>query len=380
MTAGRRDGTTSVAVVTSVHPLDREALVAAVETNGPPLVTVRHEIARAHHEAAIHRVVRFDGRELDRRIDIDLDCCLSCQVREDVLGVVDEVRGRAPILVVVPAGIEVGSIAAELDRLDGVALDVVATVVDPSRVEADLTQLADLPHWGGDGADATVGFELARQLRHCDVVLRPSASRRQAALLRALSGPSAQVTSSMPWWIGAGVHDPGALRRRRWPGAPTPTVDLDDDGVHARTWSARRPFHPRRLAELIGDRVLDDALHVSGHCWVATRRATVLSVEALGGRIVLGVEGVWQEALGPHDAEVLDIDDWHPYYGDRNQQVRVVTADAPCGPVVDALDDALVTDAELALGAGGWAAWHDPFDEWLSDEVELVDRHRQRRR
>ncbi|MFJ3921489.1 GTP-binding protein [Streptomyces sp. NPDC090022] len=82
-------------------------------------------------------------------------------------------------------------------------------------------------------------------------------------------------------------------------------------------WHARRPLHPGRLAEALGD-VMFGVLRSRGHLWLADRPDTVIN---------------WRSAGPGIDAE----------------------------RITGALDAALVTDAELSLGRASWSGWTAPL-------------------
>ncbi|MDN5747591.1 MAG: hypothetical protein L0H64_03585 [Pseudonocardia sp.] len=57
----------------------------------------------------------------------------------------------------------------------------------------------------------------------------------------------------------------------------------------------------------------------------------------------------------------------HPRFGDRAQDVVVLTHDADPDEIDAHLREALLTDLELAAGEGAWRALPDPFDRWHID-------------
>jgi hypothetical protein len=52
---------------------------------------------------------------------------------------------------------------------------------------------------------------------------------------------------------------------------------------------------------------------------------------------------------------------WDPYYGDRAQDLAILTHEGNPDEITAALRTALLTDRELAPGWQTWRGWPDPF-------------------
>lgn len=57
---------------------------------------------------------------------------------------------------------------------------------------------------------------------------------------------------------------------------------------------------------------------------------------------------------------------WDPRHGDRHTAMSVLVYDAHCGEILDALNGALFTDAELGFPQD-WSGYADPFGDWHED-------------
>jgi hypothetical protein len=76
--------------------------------------------------------------------------------------------------------------------------------------------------------------------------------------------------------------------------------------------------------------------------------------------------------ISPPDASELPGDDqrhalfelWHPYYGDRRQELVMIGVDLPESDVRAALDACLLTHDEMVRGPIAWQSFPDPFPLW----------------
>ncbi|SDN40162.1 GTPase, G3E family [Allokutzneria albata] len=147
-----------------------------------------------------------------------------------------------------------------------------------------------------------------------------------------------------------------------------------DCGISVVLFDERRPFHPARLHDAL-DVLLDGVVRTRGRIWVASQPDAALWVESAGGGLRVADAGPWlatREDWSEVDSERVAMASlrWDPYYGDREQQLVVITHLASPEEITAALHDALLTDSELAEGADVWRTYEDPFGEWHTDPCE----------
>jgi G3E family GTPase len=122
------------------------------------------------------------------------------------------------------------------------------------------------------------------------------------------------------------------------------------------------------------DVVLDGVVRTRGRLWLASQPDVALWLESAGGGLNVGNLGPWLAAVDdwsevPAERQVAASAVWDPYYGDRSQELVVITRSASPEEITAALREALVTDEELALIDE--LEFVDPFAEWHDEMEEL---------
>ncbi|GEL22052.1 hypothetical protein PSU4_10060 [Pseudonocardia sulfidoxydans NBRC 16205] len=236
-----------------------------------------------------------------------------------------------------------------------------------AQVVTGQAEFADLLVLGGTAP----GWTLART--HAALARLTPAARR-ATLAAVTADPDLLGLRDLPAEARRGraedVHAP-LLR-----GAPP----LEEDcGLALHVFSARRPFHPERLHEAV-DVLLDGVVRTRGRVWLATRPSDVLWLESAGGGLRIGHAGSWLAGTGPDVWEAADprrvalaAAGWDDRFGDRSQDVVVLSDGARPETIDAALHAALLTDDELAAGPVAWAELPDPFGRWHVDPCEPGD-------
>ncbi|ELZ44305.1 cobalamin synthesis protein P47K [Halorubrum coriense DSM 10284] len=150
-------------------------------------------------------------------------------------------------------------------------------------------------------------------------------------------------------------------------------------GVDSFTYRRRRPFHPDRIAAVLRD-LPPDVVRSKGTLWVAGtdqrqqvgQAARSVRVTALGPWIA-GLPSVERDMLRSNRPNL----DWDAERGDRLTEYVVIGTRVDEDALASRLDDALVTDAEVAElgdpGIGDDPADADPapFPTEQGDEVAL---------
>ncbi|MCE6998257.1 GTP-binding protein [Saccharothrix sp. S26] len=349
----------------------------------------RHDVAEEVWRAWPRSVlVRHDLRDLAdgvvrRWVDGELTVlelahgCVSCTLRLDLLPLLERLGGR--VVVHLDPALEPEAVCFALRQVD-VRVEAVVTAVDRATWLADATgdeALRDRGLGAAEGDERTVAQVVVGQAEFADAIvltgegadptldavldrLNPLAPRRHRD---ALDVP--ELLAAIPEGARRGRFDDGfgALLHGQPPLEPA-------HGAAVVHFTERRPFHPMRLHRAI-DVLLDGVVRTRGRVWVASQPDVALWLESAGGGLNVGNLGPWPAAVEDRSAVPAERRAlaWHPDYGDRSQELVVITASADPAEITAALRAALVTDEELALADE--LEFVDPFAEWHDEMEEL---------
>ncbi|RLM56816.1 GTP-binding protein [Halobellus sp. Atlit-31R] len=132
----------------------------------------------------------------------------------------------------------------------------------------------------------------------------------------------------------------------------------DDYGIASFTYRRRRPFHPDRVAAVLGD-LPASVLRSKGHLWVAGREETHLTFSQAGASAAVEATGRWIASLPEFEQRSYrnnrsDLGfEWDETWGDRRTGLVFIGQEIDEAALVERLDDALLTDAEFE---DDWAA------------------------
>ncbi|MFC6731149.1 MULTISPECIES: GTP-binding protein [unclassified Haladaptatus] len=139
-------------------------------------------------------------------------------------------------------------------------------------------------------------------------------------------------------------------------------------GVSSFTYRARRPFHPKRIADLLAS-LPAGIIRSKGTCWVAGCGDNILTYGQAGPSARFEVTGPWVASLSELDQELYRANrpnlDWHDEWGDRRTELVFIGTDLQEDRLRQSLSDCLLTDAEMD------ADWED-FENPLPAELEGV--------
>ncbi len=369
---------------------NRESLRVAVIVNDMSEINIDAHLVRSGGAAL--------SRTEERLVEMT-NGCICCTLREDLLVEVSRLarEGRFDYLLIESTGISEPLPVAETFTFatsdgpglgDIARLDTMVTVVDAYNFSQDFfspDELRDRDLAAGDEDERTVVDLLVDQVEFADVLVINKADlveaeelERLEALLRKLNPeawiirtsfgqvPLAAILNTGRFDFERAAQSPGWLKELRGEHVP----ETEEYGIRSFVYRERRPFHPQRFWELINEE-WPGVLRSKGLFWLATRMELngVWSQAGRACRVEPG--GRWWAAM-PEDAvpddpaeEALLANLWHPDWGDRRQEIVLIGQDMDEADLRARLDACLLTDAELALGPAGWAAFDDPFGDWV---------------
>lgn len=332
--------------------------------------------------------------------------CICCTLREDLLREVAQLasEGRFDYLLIEGTGIaeplpvaqtftftdESGRSLADLARLDTMVTVVDAlTFLDHLHSEDDL---ADHDLSLGEDDTRSIADLLTDQVEFADVVVinkcdlaGPERLRQVQAAVRSLNAKAKMVLTAfgrvpLEQVLGTGLFDmETASRSARWVQELNAehTPETEEYGVSSSVFTARRPFHPQRLHDLLMRGGLR-TIRSKGFVWLANRHDLVGLWSQAGGSFRLEPAGVWWASRST-PAEATDAENrayldnvWREPWGDRRQQVVLIGVDFDHPAQHRALEACLLTDQEMALGPDGWLTLDDPFPQWHVEGLQRL--------
>ncbi len=370
---------------------NREGLKVAVIVNDMSEVNIDARVVETG--AALSRV--------DEKLVEMQNGCICCTLREDLLLEVGRLARskRFDYLLIESTGISEPMPVAETftfadasgESLGDIArLDTMVTVVDALNFMRDWKagdMLRDRGAALGDDDERGVVDLLVEQVEFADVIVVNKAdmvSASDLACLRAILAnlnPEAHIITSTRGAvatseiIGTGRFDmrdaeraPGWLAEGREGGASESATY----GISNFTYSAWRPFHPKRFWNLIS-REWPGVVRSKGFFWLATRMEHSGLWSQAGAMATQQAAGPWWASVPrdewPEEARAYVEARWREPFGDRRQEIVIIGQKMNEAKLRASLDACLLTDAEMALGPAGWATLEDPFDTWVVEEA-----------
>jgi G3E family GTPase len=318
--------------------------------------------------------------------------CVSCTIRNDLLFLLRKLHrcsGVERVVVHLAPWIEPEPICLAINHVrvrmgpgyqDGpAALDVaiagVVTCVDSSDWLVRALGEDDLP----DGR--TVAQVVVCQAEFADLLVLNRPEPVTLAVMRRLA-PRARITVGLERVEIALANLEDDSRRGRsdhpheWLLTGLPPLAAEG-AVRIVEFNARRPFHPGRLHAAV-DLLLSGVVRTRGRLWLANRADRVMWLESAGGGMRVAGAGKWLAAMTA--AEVASVDaerrlfaelQWEYRFGDRHTAITVLVCGAEPADILDALNGALLTDAEMAAPQE-WSSYQDPFGDWHEDPCDEI--------
>jgi G3E family GTPase len=349
------------------------------------------------------QLVREGGAELSRTEEKLVEMtngCICCTLRDDLLQEVTRLAqaGRFDYLLIESTGISEPLPVAmtfsfptpdgDLSLMDISELDTMVTVVDANRWLDDYREgerLKTLDMAVSEEDNRTLSDLLIDQVEFANVIIlskvdlaTPEKVEELEGVLRKLN-PDARLIRSengqvdLTAILNTGLFDmdaaqnsPGWLKELQ--GEHTP--ETEEYGISSFVYRARRPFHPERFLSFLKADHMQTVLRSKGFFWLASRHDFGMNWSLAGHVARVSPAGSWLAAVPksqwpPKDQVQAYLDEyWQDPFGDRRQELVFIGMQMPQEAMRQALEAALLTDAELALGEAAWEFFPDHFPVW----------------
>ncbi|MEM1355895.1 MAG: GTP-binding protein [Planctomycetota bacterium] len=371
---------------------------------GLKVAVIVNDMSEINIDAAL---VRDGGAGLSRSEEKLVEMsngCICCTLREDLMLEVNRLasEGRFDYLLIEATGISEPMPVAttfafrdEQDRSlsDCSRLDTMLTVIDASRFLNDVEsgdRLAERDAGVDEADDRTLVDLLIDQaefanvivINKCDLVEEAELTRLEAVLHRLNPGAKilrttrgkvdpSQVLNTRLYDADQAAEMPGWYQELM--GEHTP--ETEEYGIGSWIYERRRPFHAQRLLE-VWDAIESGVVRSKGYLWLAQRPQLCMVWSVAGTSLQIQPAGYWYASIDrenwPEDPEARAWVEryWDEQVGDCRQQIVFIGVDMDRAWIEAQLDQALLTDAELAEGPEGWAQYPDPLPAWETAQAE----------
>ena len=328
--------------------------------------------------------------------------CICCTLRGDLLAEVRKLAeaGRFDHLLIESTGIsEPLPVAATFDfrdedgqsLADVARLDTMVTVVDAVNLLRDFSShdfLSDRGETLGPEDKRSLVDLLTDQMEFADVIVLnkvtdagPARTDAAVKIVKALNPDARLILTDHAEVDPDAILDTGLFdfdRAHEHPlwakelyGFADHVPETEEYGISSFVYRARRPFDPAKVhAILTGD--LPGVIRAKGHFWVATRPDWVAEFSLAGALASVKPLGTWWAAVPrarwPQDpaAQAHLLENWHPPFGDRRQEIVFIGSGMDRAAITAALDAALL-GREDKFERNEWLHLPDPFPKWRKD-------------
>ncbi|MFM9281022.1 GTP-binding protein [Paenibacillus jiagnxiensis] len=327
--------------------------------------------------------------------------CICCTLREDLLLEVNKLvqEGKFDYILIESTGISEPVPVAQtftyadeslsINLPEVVTLDCMVTVVDAYRFWHDFASGESLLQRGESaGAEDTrdVVDLLLDQIETCDVLLLNKCDLVEEEELNKLEGiirklqPSAKIIRTVNGQVepseilNTGLFDfERASMSAGWIqelNKESHTPETDEYGISSFVYRRRRPFHPERLADYLGE-LPAEVVRAKGQMWIAVEQDWAASFSQAGPSIQFGPAGAWLAAFPREEREEILRSHpeagqaWDEKWGDRLNEFVMIGIGMDREAIEENLDACLLNEEEMAMN---WASFDNPLP-WLPREA-----------
>lgn len=281
---------------------------------------------------------------------------------------------------------------AEAQLAELVRLDAIVTVVDATTVLTDFAswhRLIDRGLTQDEHDQRSLAEVIAEQIEFADIIvlnkteLASARAKHAASVLARSLNPDAVIIEAK-WGRVPGrkvlftyaFEFTQARERARWIRtlAGAPGYEADAHGISSFRYSARRPFHPRRLMDFVHG-AWPGVVRCRGFFWLATRMDLMGELSQAGAARRFRSVGAWwatlseDRGIGSTWMEEIAGVPWDASFGDRRQELAFVGIDMDEAYLRRRLDECLLDEFEFSRGREVWQSFEDPFPAWHASPI-----------
>jgi len=271
-------------------------------------------------------------------------------------------------------------------------LDTMVTVVDALNFLNDYTEAKSLQDAGeslGEEDERSVSDLLVDQVEFADLILISKTDMVPAedvdkltAILKTLNTDARiipivegqididEVLNTELFDFARAQQAPGWLKEMRGEHVP----ETEEYGIGSFSYAARRPFHPEKFYQFLHNtEQFGKLIRSKGYFWLASRPEFAGQWSQAGGMARYGFAGMFWKAVPkknwPTDEAYLASikKQWSEPFGDMRQELVFIGQGLDQEAFTQALDNCLLSEAEVLKGEKYWKTLNDPFPAWGSD-------------
>ncbi|MEM7448851.1 MAG: zinc metallochaperone GTPase ZigA [Myxococcota bacterium] len=366
---------------------------------GRRVAVIVNDMSEVNIDAAL---IERGGAELSRTEEKLVEMsngCICCTLRDDLLAEVSRLaqEGRFDYLLIESTGISEPIPVAQtftFEDEDGVSLshvsrlDTMVTVVDAASFLRDYNAAEALQDRGeslGEEDHRTVTDLLVDQVEFADVIVLNKldlVDEKHAleveAVIKALN-PGANIIKTtqgkvpLESVLDTGLFDyekaensAGWIRELQGEHKP----ETEEYGISSFTYRTSHPFDAEKLWSLLHDEGgLTGVLRGKGFFWVAADHRVAYEWAQAGRVSNVSPSGMWWAAVPrqhwehPPGERPDQQPDWHPRFGDRNQQLVFIGQQMDEASIRARLDACLLDKRLASANSAAWAELRNPFPE-----------------
>lgn len=329
--------------------------------------------------------------------------CICCTLRDDLITEVKHIAesGKYDAIIVESTGIAepvpIAQTFSYLDEASGtnlselVRLDTMVTVVDARnflRNFASQEQLKDRKWEVGAEDDRTIVDLMTEQIEFCDVLvinktseLSDEEKKRVRAIVKWLQ-PTAryietdwgkvelkEVVNTGLFSVEKAENSALWIQELQSGGHHTHKAETEEYGIKSFIYRAHRPFHPERFLAYANSE-WPGVIRSKWIFWLASRHDIAMSWWQAGGSVKVDPAGRWAASFTTTELQAYpevmeEVKQFEEnLYGDRRQELVIITIADNEVDIRARLDDCLLTPEEMVCGPEEWIGYTDNFPKY----------------